>query len=102
AQAVGVGRARSKSRLLEFAATTRGARELDPDVLTVRFPRRFATYKRASLLFSRPEKLARLLTDPERPVQVLVAGKAHPADEDGKDLIQLVVDFAREPTAAGR
>jgi starch phosphorylase len=43
-----------------------------------------------------------LLADPERPIQVLVAGKAHPADEDGKDLIQLVVDFAREPTAAGR
>ena len=80
----------------------RGARELDPDVLTIGFARRFATYKRASLLFSRPERLARLLADSERPIQVLVAGKAHPADEAGKDLIQLVVDFAREPTAAGR
>jgi starch phosphorylase len=93
---------RSKERLLEFVVTTRGARELDPDALTIGFARRFATYKRASLLFSRPDKLAQLLTDPERPIQVLVAGKAHPADEDGKDLIQLVVDFAREPTAAGR
>jgi starch phosphorylase len=92
----------AKERLLEFVVTTRGARELDPDVLTIGFARRFATYKRASLLFSRPERLARLLADPERPMQVLVAGKAHPADEDGKDLIQLVVDFAREPTAAGR
>jgi glycogen phosphorylase len=92
----------AKERLLEFVVTTRGARELDPDVLTIGFARRFATYKRASLLFSRPERLARLLSDPERPIQVLVAGKAHPADEDGKDLIQLVVDFAREPTAAGR
>jgi starch phosphorylase len=91
-----------KERLLRFIADTRGARELDPDVLTIGFARRFATYKRASLLFSRPEQLAQLLADPERPIQVLVAGKAHPADEEGKDLIQLVVDFAREPTAAGR
>ena len=92
----------AKARLLDFLATTRGVRELDPDVLTIGFARRFATYKRASLLFSNPERLARLLADPERPIQVLVAGKAHPADEEGKDLIQLVVDFAREPRAAGR
>lgn len=92
----------AKQRLLDFVATTRGVRELDADVLTIGFARRFATYKRASLLFSRPERLALLLADPERPIQVLVAGKAHPADEDGKDLIQLVVDFAREPAAAGR
>jgi starch phosphorylase len=91
----------AKERLLRFVVTTRGVRELDPDVLTIGFARRFATYKRASLLFSRPERLAQLLADPERPIQVLVAGKAHPADEEGKDLIQLVVDFAREPTAAG-
>src|SRR5438067_3334971 len=92
----------AKERLLRFVVDTRGARELDPDVLTIGFARRFATYKRAGLLFSRPDRLAQLLADPERPVQVLVAGKAHPADEDGKDLIQLVVDFAREPLATGR
>jgi starch phosphorylase len=92
----------AKERLIEFVVATRGVRELDPDVLTIGFARRFATYKRASLLFSRPELLARLLADPERPIQVLVAGKAHPADEGGKDVIQLVVDFAREPAAAGR
>jgi starch phosphorylase len=92
----------AKERLIEFVVTTRGVRELDPGVLTIGFARRFATYKRASLLFSRPERLAQLLADSERPIQVLVAGKAHPADEDGKDVIQLVVDFAREPTAAGR
>jgi starch phosphorylase len=92
----------AKRRLLEFVVRTRGAPELDAEVLTIGFARRFATYKRASLLFSDPERLARLLADPERPVQVLVAGKAHPADEDGKDVIQLVVDFAREPLAAGR
>ena len=92
----------AKERLLRFVAATRGLRELDPDVLTIGFARRFATYKRADLLFSRPERLARLLADPKRPIQVLVAGKAHPADEAGKDLIKLVVEFAREPTAAGR
>jgi glycogen phosphorylase len=92
----------AKQRLLEFISSTRGARELDPDVLTIGFARRFATYKRASLLFSRPERLAQLLADSERPIQVLVAGKAHPADEEGKDVIQQVVDFAREPAAAGR
>jgi starch phosphorylase len=92
----------AKERLLEFAVATRGAREFDPDVFTIGFARRFATYKRADLLFSRPDRLASLLADPDRPIQVLVAGKAHPADEGGKDLIQLVVDFAREPAAAGR
>jgi starch phosphorylase len=92
----------AKERLLEYVADTRGARGLDPDVLTIGFARRFATYKRASLLFSRPELLAKLLSAPDRPIQVLVAGKAHPADEGGKDVIQLVVDFAREPAAAGR
>jgi starch phosphorylase len=92
----------AKDRLLRFVVATRGVLELDPDVLTIGFARRFATYKRASLLLSRPDRLAQLLADPERPIQVLVAGKAHPADEEGKDLIQRVVDFAREPAAAGR
>jgi starch phosphorylase len=92
----------AKGRLIEFVARTRGVRELDPNVLTIGFARRFATYKRASLLFSRPELLAQLLADSERPIQVLVAGKAHPADEAGKDVIRQVVEFAREPSAAGR
>jgi starch phosphorylase len=92
----------AKERLLEFVATTRGVVGLDPDILTIGFARRFATYKRAGLLFSQSDRLVRLLTDPERPIQVLVAGKAHPADEGGKDVIQLVVDFARDPVAAGR
>jgi starch phosphorylase len=92
----------AKERLLDFVVTTRGARDLDPDVLTIGFARRFATYKRASLLFSLPDRLAKLIADPDRPIQVLVAGKAHPADEEGKDVIQLVVDFARDPAAEGR
>ncbi|HUJ55542.1 MAG TPA: alpha-glucan family phosphorylase [Gaiellaceae bacterium] len=92
----------AKRRLLDFIVETRRAPALDPEVLTIGFARRFATYKRAGLLFSRPEQLARLLADPERPIQVLVAGKAHPADEGGKDVIQQVVEFAREREAAGR
>jgi starch phosphorylase len=92
----------AKQRLLDFMVATRGTHRLDPDILTIGFARRFATYKRAGLLFSRPERLARLLADPERPIQILLAGKAHPADEAGKDVIEQVVDFAREHVAAGR
>jgi starch phosphorylase len=92
----------AKRRLLKFVAETRGTRTLDRDALTIGFARRFATYKRASLLFSRPERLAAMLGDSERPIQILLAGKAHPADEGGKGLIRDVVDFARTPAAAGR
>src|SRR5262249_28307746 len=102
AEELWVAHRRSKERLLDFVTRPRGVRELDPDVLTIGFARRFATYKRASLLFSRPERLAQFLADPERPIQVLVAGKAHPADEDGKGLIPLVVGFPPEPGAAPR
>jgi starch phosphorylase len=94
--------ASAKRRLLGHIATTRGTRELDPDVLTIGLARRFATYKRSSLLFTRPDRLAALLADPERPIQVLVAGKAHPQDEAGKDVIQRVLEFTRTPAAAGR
>ncbi len=81
----------------------RGLRaSFDPDALTIGFARRFATYKRADLLFSRPERLAALLSDAGRPLQIVLAGKAHPADEGGKELIQKVVAFARSEEAAGR
>jgi starch phosphorylase len=92
----------AKERMLRFISRTRGADELDAGVLTIGFARRFATYKRAGLLFSQPERLSRLLSDPDRPLQILVAGKAHPADEGGKDVIQQVVDFSRDSAAAGR
>ncbi|MDT8390988.1 MAG: alpha-glucan family phosphorylase [Lentisphaeria bacterium] len=68
---------------------------LDRDALTIGFARRFATYKRASLLLSDPHRLKTLLTDPDRPVQFLFAGKAHPADDEGKKLIQELVAFAK-------
>jgi starch phosphorylase len=92
----------AKVRLFEFISRTRGAPELDPDALTIGFARRFATYKRAWLLFSQPDRLARMLEDTERPLQILLAGKAHPADEGGKDMIRAVVDWARRPEGHGR
>jgi starch phosphorylase len=70
---------------------------LDPKALTIGFARRFATYKRATLLFRDPERLARILGDPARSVQIIYAGKAHPADQEGKDFIRQVVHFARRP-----
>jgi glycogen phosphorylase len=92
----------AKARLLEFISRTRGAPRLDPEALTIGFARRFATYKRAGLLFSQAERLMRLLDDAQRPLQILLAGKAHPADEGGKDVIQQVVDFARSSEEATR
>jgi len=70
---------------------------LDPEVLTIGFARRFATYKRASLLFADPERLARILNDPERPVQIIFSGKAHPHDNPGKELVRQIVHWARQP-----
>ncbi len=75
---------------------------LDPDALTLGFARRFATYKRATLMFRDVERLKRILNNPERPVQILFAGKAHPADEPGKDLIRQVYYLSRQPGLAGR
>jgi len=75
---------------------------LDPEVLTIGFARRFATYKRATLLFHDADRLARLLTDPARPIQIVWAGKAHPADEGGKRLIQEIFWRARDPRFGGR
>ena len=71
-------------------------------MLTIGFARRFATYKRATLIFNDPDRLARLLNDPQRPVLIFFAGKAHPADEPGKELIRHLHDFARQPEFEGR
>jgi len=70
--------------------------------LTIGFARRFATYKRATLLFSDKERLKRLVNDPTRPVQFIFAGKAHPRDEAGKGLIQEVYKLSREPGLENR
>ena len=78
--------------------TVEEARHLfDPNVLTLGFARRFATYKRPNLLLHDPERLLRLLSNPQRPVQLILAGKAHPADEAGQALIQKWVQFIRRP-----
>jgi len=69
----------------------------DPNALTLGFARRFATYKRPNLLLDDPQRLLCLLTDPQRPVQLIIAGKAHPADEGGQALIQEWMHFIRRP-----
>jgi starch phosphorylase len=71
----------------------------DPNALTLGFARRFATYKRPNLLLHDPERLLRLLTNRERPVQLILAGKAHPADQAGQTLIQEWIHFIRRPEA---
>lgn len=73
------------------------ARCLDPQVLTVGFARRFSAYKRAYLLIRDPERAKRILTNPEYPVQFVFAGKAHPADEEGKRIIQRLLEWCRDP-----
>ena len=75
---------------------------LDPSVLTIGFARRFATYKRADLLFSDKERLKKILNDPWHPVQIIFAGKTHPADMPGKDILKRVFNAAREPEFGGR
>jgi starch phosphorylase len=75
-------------------------RVLDPRALTIGFARRFATYKRATLLFSDPDRLKRLLDS--HPIQVVFAGKAHPQDQPGKELLRDVVRFAESPEFRGR
>jgi starch phosphorylase len=82
-------------------ATRTAAGVLHPDVLTLGFARRFASYKRPNLLLTDPDRLLRLLSSPHRPVQLIVAGKAHPRDEEGKGLIQQWAQFAARPEVRG-
>ncbi|MCB1153744.1 MAG: alpha-glucan family phosphorylase [Deltaproteobacteria bacterium] len=70
---------------------------LDPRALTIGFARRFATYKRATLLLRDTRRLERILLDPERPIQFVFAGKAHPADDGAKELIKQLIQFAKRP-----
>jgi starch phosphorylase len=75
---------------------------LDPDVLTIGFARRVPSYKRLTLMLRDPERLKAILLHPERPVQIIIAGKAHPADEGGKRLIQDIVRFTDDPAVRNR
>ncbi len=81
------------------AAVDNAKHVLDPNALTLGFARRFATYKRPNLLLHDPARLLRLLANPARPVQLILAGKAHPADRAGQDLIQEWIRFIRRPEA---
>ncbi|RBY77408.1 DUF3417 domain-containing protein [Blastococcus sp. TF02-09] len=93
-------------RRLRETALSRGATEaevgwtdtaFDPDVLTIGFARRVPSYKRLTLMLRDPAKLKAMLLDPERPLQLVIAGKSHPADDGGKKLIQQMVAFADDP-----
>jgi glycogen phosphorylase len=88
------------ARKASAAEQRRLADVLEPDSFTIGFARRFATYKRATLLFRDVERLKRLLTNRERPVQIVIAGKAHPKDLPGKTLIREIVQLSRNPELA--
>jgi glycogen phosphorylase len=88
-------RTAGRAELVSFVRTKMGEALLDPRALTIGFARRFATYKRATLLLSQPERLQALLLSAERPVQFVFAGKAHPADHPGKEMIREIELFAR-------
>ena len=75
---------------------------LNDKTLTIGFARRFATYKRAHLLFANPERLAKLINNEERPVQFVFAGKAHPADKAGQDLIKRIIEYSKMPQFVGK
>jgi starch phosphorylase len=85
-------------------STTRDslAEVLDPATLTLCFARRFAAYKRPNLLLTDPDRLERLLSDPQRPVQLVIAGKAHPRDEVGRSLLRAWAEFLRRPAVRPR
>ena len=107
-----------KSRLIEFVrrraveqaarrdepneVLQRLGRALSPDALTIGFARRFATYKRASLILTDIEMLASMVNDPKRPVQFVFAGKAHPHDEPGKRVLQQIAELGRNPRFADK
>jgi glycogen phosphorylase len=95
-------RRRFADQLKEAAQVVGAGTLLDPMAFTIGFGRRFATYKRANLMFRDIDRLRRLLVDPWRPVQIIFAGKAHPADNPGKEVLQSVYHFTRDPAFEGR
>lgn len=90
------------NRKASSAELRRASEVLDPEALTIGFARRFATYKRATLLLRDVNRLKRILCNPEKPVQVVIAGKAHPKDHPGKELIRQIVQLSRDPELAKR
>jgi starch phosphorylase len=94
-------RRNSSRALVDHVVATTGEK-IDPDALIIGFARRFAPYKRATLLLRDPERLARLLADDERPVHFLFSGKAHPSDDAGKSLVAQIVGFSQSTSAHAR
>ncbi|MBL8163444.1 MAG: alpha-glucan family phosphorylase [Anaerolineae bacterium] len=90
-------RSQLEHRGMSQSAVTEADEVLNPDALTIGFARRFATYKRATLLFRDLDRLKRIVNNPDYPVQFIFAGKAHPHDTGGKDLIRYIVNAARDP-----
>ncbi len=95
ADQIWAARRAGRADLVGFVRSRLGDALLDPDALTIGFARRFATYKRATLLLSQPDRLREMLLSADRPVQFVFAGKAHPADQPGKDMIRDIELFAR-------
>ena len=75
---------------------------LSPKMLTIGFARRFATYKRATLIFRNPDRLAAILNNPEMPIQLVFAGKAHQADTAGKELVKTIAKLMDDPRFKGK
>jgi starch phosphorylase len=75
---------------------------LDPDILTIGSARRLATYKQGDLILSRPERLVKLVADPQKPIQIIFAGKAHPRDNEGKTILQRIIKAANDPVLKRR
>lgn len=99
---VAIVRERVRQRHLRLGSPPQIWPVLDEEILTIGFARRFATYKRATLLFREPERLKALLNRSDRPVQIIFAGKAHPADDPGKLFIQQVYQMSQQPGFLGR
>lgn len=91
-----------RREMVDYLREQHGFDELQPDILTVGFARRFATYKRAALLLEERDALIALLHDDDHPVQFVFAGKAHPADRDGQRVFQEIAEFGASPEANGR
>lgn len=75
---------------------------LNPDALTIGFSRRFATYKRATLIFKDLERITQIFSNAEKPIQIIFAGKAHPADKEGQDLIKYIHEISMKPQFKGK
>lgn len=86
----------------DCANVVAGGALIDTNALTIGFARRFSTYKRADLIFHDLDRLKKILNNPWRPVQIIFAGKAHPADDDGKRILQRIYQYAQQPEFGGR